>query len=737
LIYEQLEAGQKNLKVKIFATDIDDDALKIAGKGHYSDSISKNITPERLEKYFTKDPHKGYKIKPVIREILIFAHHDLIKNPPYCNMDFISCRNMLIYINPLLQKRIVSMLHFGLKYGGYLFLGPSENVLEISEYLQEIDRKWKIYKNIQTQKSLNFDTFLMPTLLEGKEQLNLKPFTDYSKNSKAKNAETIDTNLLIDLGYAGVLIDKNNQVVNVFGNTQIYLINKMFVHHLDDLLVKPLQVAFTTARMEADKQNKLIAVKDINVKGIETPVTIKVQPLTNSHNGAMRLVLFCHKEEKHNEKDSITFNENFYSNKYTVNIEEELLSVKEKLTASNELLNASNENMQSFNEELLSANEEMQSTNEEMQSVNEELQTINAEYQSKIRELSELNDDLNNYFRSNVNGQIFVDKDLMLMKFSPAAATHINVRESDVGRPLSNISTNIQFETIDTDIREVLLKGTIITKEIQAIDGKWYQVMTMPYVREKNKKADGAIITFNDISELKKIQKELSASNKSLKAINTDLDNFVYTASHDLLSPINNIDHIVYMIRDKVTDEQTREYTDLLSSSVTRFRSVINEMATIGKIESDMLHLETINLEEMVGDIIKSMQWKITSENADIQVKLEVKEITFSKKNCRSMIFNLLSNALKFRSPERSPKIIITTTQQEDSILISVKDNGIGIDKNRLESIFKMYKRLNTEDEGQGLGLFLIKKIIDAAGGSVAVESEPGIGSEFKLFIKK
>jgi two-component system CheB/CheR fusion protein len=114
LIYEQLEAGQKNLKVKIFATDIDDDALKIAGKGHYSDSISKNITPERLEKYFTKDPHKGYKIKPVIREILIFAHHDLIKNPPYCNMDFISCRNMLIYINPLLQKRIVSMLHFGL-----------------------------------------------------------------------------------------------------------------------------------------------------------------------------------------------------------------------------------------------------------------------------------------------------------------------------------------------------------------------------------------------------------------------------------------------------------------------------------------------------------------------------------------------------------------------------------------------------------------------------------------------
>lgn len=238
---------------------------------------------------------------------------------------------------------------------------------------------------------------------------------------------------------------------------------------------------------------------------------------------------------------------------------------------------------------------------------------------------------------------------------------------------------------------------------------------------------------------MKKIQKELSTSNKNLKVINTDMDNFVYTASHDLLSPINNIDQIVYLIRDKVTDEQTREYTDLLSSSVSKFRGVINEMAAIGNIESEMLKMETINLNEMIGDIIKSMQWKITSENADIQIFLEVKEIIFSKKNCRSMIFNLINNALKFRSPTRIPKIVIKTSETDEYILLSVKDNGIGIDKDRLESIFKMYKRLNTEEEeeGQGLGLFLIKKIIDAAGGSVEVESEPGIGSEFKLLIKK
>lgn len=172
--------------------------------------------------------------------------------------------------------------------------------------------------------------------------------------------------------------------------------------------------------------------------------------------------------------------------------------------------------MQSFNEELLSANEEMQSTNEEMQSVNEELHTINADYQLKNKELLEINDDLNNYFRSNINGQLFINNELQLMKFSPGTVKQINLLETDIGRPLSNISTNIKFETIIEDIKKVLADGSVITKEVETNNGKWYQVMTMPYVRQTDNKKDGAILTFNDITELKKIQQELKISNKML-----------------------------------------------------------------------------------------------------------------------------------------------------------------------------------------------------------------------------
>ncbi|SFD88639.1 two-component system, chemotaxis family, CheB/CheR fusion protein [Chitinophaga sp. CF118] len=739
LMRERLDAANKKNTVKIFATDIDDDALQFAAKGYYSESIEKDVSPERLEHFFSKD-NKGYRVKPSIREMLIFAHHDLVKNPPYCNIDFISCRNLLIYMNPTLQKKILNMLHFGMRYGGYLFLGPSENVTDFMPHLEERNKKWKIYKNIEAKRMQSFENFTSPAFIEGKGYVAPQRSAKIAEGKSTVTEIKIDTELLVEMGYTGLLIDENDQVLDVFGESTRFLSQKMFVHHLPDLLSKSLQIAFITAGIEADKTNKLVAIKGIKVTGIDSPVTLSVKPLAANEKGIKtRLVLFFEDGVESNTQNTFTFDESFFRDKYTVNVEQELALTKEKLASTHELLNASNENMQSFNEELLSANEEMQSTNEEMQSVNEELHTINAEYQSKIRELSDLNDDLNNYFRSNVNGQIFVNKDLRLMKFSPGAETHINLLEIDIGRPLSNISTNIRFETIEKDIRKVLDDGCVITRELHAVNGKWFQVMTMPYLRKGNNETDGAIITFNDISELKKIQQELSHSNQILKAINTDLDNFVFTSSHDLLSPMNNIEQIIYFIkeREKVLDKETRDYVNMLSVAVGRFRSVIKEMAAIGKMESEMFNMEIIDIDEIIGEVLASIEWRISSDHANIQTQLEVKNINFSRKNCRSMIYNLINNALKFKSPSRYPEITITTKDLPDYVLLSVKDNGIGISKHKIETIFKMYRQLNAGTDGQGLGLFLINKIIDASGGKVEVESQPDVGTEFRIFIKK
>ena len=427
-----------------------------------------------------------------------------------------------------------------------------------------------------------------------------------------------------------------------------------------------------------------------------------------------------------------------YHDQYIIDLEEELKEIKNELLATFEKLDASNENMQSFNEELLSANEEMQSTNEEMESINEELHTINADYQVKNKELIEINDDLNNYFRSNINGQLFVNNDLLLMKFSPGTVKHINLSDTDIGRPISDISTNIKFETIVNDIKEVIAHGEVITREVEANNGKWYQMMTMPYIRQIDNKTDGAIISFNDITELKLIQLELDRTNKNLMNINADLDNFVHTASHDLLGPLANIQLSIDVMNqlELSDDPQLHKFLEIINGSIKMFGELVKEMATIGKIENEMSVMEPVDLDQLIDDLKLSIENRIHSTGTVITKDIGVTQIYFSKKNLRSILYNLISNAIKFKSPDRDPVIKISTKAEQGYAVLTVKDNGIGIPENEFENIFKMYGRLHKNVEGQGIGLYLIKKIVNAAGGKVIVESEPGKGSIFTIYFK-
>lgn len=739
LLFEQLTEKYKNIVVKIFATDIDNVALLFAGKGVYNAGITKNITPERLEKYFIKEGN-SYRVIPQIRKMVIFAQHDLVKNPPYCNMHLISCRNLLIYMTPALQKKIFLMLLFGLKMEGYLFLGSSENPLSIIHNLEVVNKKWKIYKNLETKRFVRFDAFSLPVLIDKKLAPSISSREDINQNANINLNEAVNEALVNELDCLVVCVDENNQVIKSFGDTTKYLLQKNFKSNLAELLPRPLAVAFNTLSLSALKTNKKVTVNGIKIqtKEIINTVSLSVIPLIKK-KGMQQLLMVTFKEDKPAttlQNEAVQFDEKVYLDQYTVNLEEELKELKEKLHAAYLQLDASNENMQSFNEELLSANEEMQSTNEEMQSVNEELHTINADYQLKNKELLDINDDLNNYFRSNINGQLFVNNDLLLMKFSPGTVKQINLLPSDIGRPLSNISTNLKFETITEDIKKVIAEGGIITKEIETDNGKWYQIMTMPYIRQADNKINGAIITFNDITALKKAQLEIAKQNESLLRINADLDNFVNTASHDLLGPLSNIELSIGVMNEvKVVDPELNRFLSIINLSVKKFRTLINDIALIAKIENDMRAMEKVDLDEILNNIEWSLEYKIKAAKAVINKDLEVKEILFSKKNLRSILYNLISNSLKFTRNE-PPVINIHTRKDGDNIVLTVQDNGIGIAKENLNKIFDMYGRLHQDVEGHGIGLYLAKKIVDAAHGNIVVESEVGKGSKFIIYLK-
>jgi two-component system CheB/CheR fusion protein len=364
------------------------------------------------------------------------------------------------------------------------------------------------------------------------------------------------------------------------------------------------------------------------------------------------------------------------------------------------------------------------------------LHTINADYQAKNKELVAVNDDLDNYFKSNVNGQLFVNRDILLMKFSPGTVQHINLLQSDIGRPLSNISTNIKFETILADVKEVINSGGIITKEVEAVNGRWYQIMTMPYIQQADNSIGGAIITFNDITELKRTQFELDSRNKSLSRINADLDNFVLAASHDLLGPLSNIEVTIALVNQlKIKEPELLEYLNVINTSVKKFRILIKELSTIGKIESEIFKMEAVNVKELIDQVTLSIDDKISSTMAVITTDLQVKELFFSSKNLRSILYNLITNAVKFAGKEH-PIVNIITKKEGDYVRLSVKDNGAGMTPKEIEKVFSIYTRINENVEGQGIGLYLVKKIVDAAGGKVIVKSKPGEGSTFDIFFK-
>jgi len=740
LLYEEMWRAGKERTIKVFATDIDKSALEFAGRGLYGDQIRNEMSAERLEKHFTREAN-GYRIKQHIRKMLIFAQHNVVKNPPYCNMDLISCRNLLIYMNISLQKKALSMLHFGLNQQGYLFLGSSENTGMLQPHLMEISKKWKIYRNQASARSVRFDIFTPVTLADS----SMAPLVPSKKTGipgkKSVMLEEVNELLLAESDLAGVCVDTDHHVVKYFGRVERFLQQQVFSFSLMDLLPKSLSVVYVTAAREALKNNERVTVAGIPVAEYEPPkvVDLTIHSLhTRESDRTLLLVLF---RENKTVEPPVTppFDVQQYLNAGLQSLEEELKDTRERLQEAMEKLEASHENMQSFNEELVSANEEMQSANEEMQSVNEELQTINTDYQLKIKELIVLNDDMDNYFRSNLNGQLFVDNNMLLKKFSPAAIKHINLQESDIGRPIHDITVNFKDNSLENDIQSVIKNGAVMSKVVESFNGNWYQMMVMPYIRQLDHLQDGAIISFNDISLLKKAQLELHRSNQSLQRINEDLDNFVYSASHDLLGPLTSIEGLMRLLNEKLDMEDTEIalYTDMIQTSIGQFKENLRELAEVGKIESEALkELEEVEIGAVLDEVFFSIQDKMKAADAVISRKLVENNLLFSRKNLRSILYNLITNAVKFRSADRPLNIQINTRRENGFLLMEVKDNGIGIEQDKLNSVFSMYKRLHPEIEGLGIGLFLVRKIVDASGGMTAVESVLNQGSTFKIYFK-
>ena len=350
----------------------------------------------------------------------------------------------------------------------------------------------------------------------------------------------------------------------------------------------------------------------------------------------------------------------------------------------------------------------------------------------QINSLIELNDELENYFGNTIIPQLFVDAQMILRKFTPPAMKQFRLAKTDVGRPLAEIKENFRFPAFLDNIQHVVDTGEILEKEIQTTDMRWYQMNILPYVVKKLKKTNGVIITFVEITmRIKDLreQEKLIAEHEML------LD----TIAHDIKSPLTSLRLTIELLK-QVPEKGMERFPVLLSkveSSMINMQKIINDLSDARwQQHKYQAQEELLNFEHIIEDVRLTLAPQIEESKAIIRTAVEVSEITFVRRKLRSVVYNLVNNAIKYQVQDRRPEIAIKTTAEDGFMVISIADNGMGIPEKDFKSIFGKYERLADNVEGTGIGLYLVKEIITNAGGHITVESVVGQGSVFRVYLK-
>ena len=525
IIHELMEDSGKKLEVQIFGTDIDKDAIKTARSGTYPTTISRDVSKERLKNYFIEKDNE-YVIKNEVREMSVFAPHDVLKDPPFTKLDFLSCRNLLIYLKTEAQKIALSNFNYALNDEGILFLGPSESVREFIDAFNTVDKKWRIYKSVKSseymRRFVEFHPINLPLAPNANTEFKVK--SGIGKSSSINIVNLAEKELLDVYAPPSIIITDFGQILYIHGRLGKYLEPAPGKADLNVMKMAREGIKFelNSAIQNAISKKTEVLLEGLRVKsnGGYSFVNLTVKPLKEPE--ALRGLLIISFEEvkpkEVREEDKIKLDLVSNGDNRIMELEHELKATTERLNitieemkTSNEELRSANEELQSMNEEAQSTNEELETSKEELQSINEELSTVNAELQMKIEELTQTKDDMYNLFNSTEIATLFLDNNLNIRRFTKEVTKLINMRDSDLGRPMSDIASNIKYDRLVDDIKEVIQRVAFKEKELQTINGELYRMRIMPYKTSEDV-IDGALLTFINITQSKKIQQKIQES---------------------------------------------------------------------------------------------------------------------------------------------------------------------------------------------------------------------------------
>jgi two-component system CheB/CheR fusion protein len=736
---EQITAAQSDIKLQVFASDIDADAVAVARDGLYPDSISSTVSPARLARFFAREEH-GYRISPDLRACVVFTVQDVLADPPFSRLDLVSCRNLLIYLLPEAQARVISVFHFALREGGVLLLGSAETVGSGVTRFEVMSKKERIYRRIGRSRPGEYE--FLQNASEG-ARLRTLPGLPASIGRQADLAELGKRLVLEAFAPASVLINRANETLFSLGPIDRYL-RVPKGHSSVDLLamVRPgLRSKLAAAIREAVDRQERIVVEGARMLGAadSKTVTLDVRPVTNAGEDLL-LVCFSDGTAASPPRDQAAEP----GLPRIAELEKELDSARADLKSVTQDLEASVEEQKAVNQEALSVNEEYQSTNEELltskeelQSLNEELTALNSQLQETLERQRKTADDLQNVLYSTDIATLFLDASLKIRFFTPATKMVFNVIAGDIGRPLTDLHSLVPDSEFDEDARQVLRSLSPREREIETPQGVCFIRRIMPY-RTNKEGVGGLVITFTDITERKTAARALEAAQQSSDTANAAKSRFLAAASHDLRQPLQTLALLQALLAKNVGTDKQQMLVARMGDTVGAIAGMLNTLLDINQIDAGIIHpdITDFRVDKIFGRLRDEMTYQADSQGLSFRVVSSSLVIRSDQALLEQMIRNLISNAFKYT---RQGKVLLGCRRFARFARIEIWDTGIGIAEGDLKAIFEEYHQLDNaareRSRGLGLGLPIVQRLGDLLGHTIRVRSRPGFGSVFTIEI--
>jgi len=748
------EKAIADTRVQVFGTDANEKNIEKARQGTYPKSLEDNVSVNRLKRFFTS--YNGhYRIAKLIRDMCIFAKQDITIDPPFSNIDLIMCRNVLIYFDSYLHNRVLPIFHYGLKPNGFLVLGESESVGKFQSIFEPITPKGLIYrkKQAQPQAMLSEGTFI-PFVAK-------RTLTPLGKADLLNVlGERVDHLITTEYGPATLLVNHNLDILVFRGDVAPYLSPESGVASLNvtKIIRKELRSQVQTAVYRSRKEKK--AFKEtvrFKQKGQQKTINIEIRPLeTAEYDEPFYLILFeeANCQDAHSQLEteaaiSSVEMENL-KDRQIRELREDLEATKQSLQtlvegheATNEELRSSMEEVQSSNEELQSTNEELETAKEELQSGNEELQTLNEELKNRNQALGRLNDDLTNLQTNTDIAVVIVDNNLKIRRFTTSTQALLRILPSDVGHSITNINPGFYIEDLENMITEVIAKLTVVNREVAGAEDRCYEMRVRPYLTE-DKKVDGAVLSFTDITERRKAEEKLDEYRKNLEKLVEERTNQLKDSErlaaigatagmvgHDIRNPLQTITSDVYLAKTELASTPESEGK---KSALECLEEIEESLGYINKVVADLQDFSrTIRPVAQETDLKRLIENLVLKSHAPKNIKVfsqvndDSKKIVADADLLTRILGNLVSNAVQ--AMPKGGKLSIHAYRDGGDYVIAIKDTGVGIPEEVKGKLFTPL--FSTKAKGQGFGLAVVRRMTEALGGTVTFESQEGNGTTF------